>query len=275
MRIVFSDMDDTFLARDKSVPARNLALLDLLAERDIAFVPCTGRAYKAVSGRVLAHPATRYVVGSDGAVVTDVRHKGAPVTARLSELGKRRALELYRRVRDLPVTFDVFWGGDIYVSRRRYDLMRGFDVSEADRGMYYRYRTPVDLGTPQMIERLGGVERLTLYTPEADVRARAVAAIELDPTLHYTYSSAYNLEVLDAGTSKGTAVDWLLAHLGLPREASVGFGDSPNDLSMMSAVGRGVAVANAYPEVREAAADTAPWTCDEAAVARYLERLLA
>jgi Cof subfamily protein (haloacid dehalogenase superfamily) len=274
VRIVFADMDDTFLARDKSVPERNLALLDLLAERGIAFVPCTGRPYRAVSERVLAHPATAYVVGSDGAAVTDVRRKGSPRTARLSALGKPRALALYERVRELPVTFDVFWGGHIYVSRERYDLMRGFDVTEADRAMYYRYRTPVDQDTPQLVEGLGGVERLTLYTPTVDVRAQAIAAIEADPTLHYTYSSPYNLEVMDANTSKGAAVGWLLAHLGIPREASVGFGDSPNDLPMMEAVGRGVAVANAYPEVRQAASDTAPWTCDEAAVARYMERLL-
>ncbi|MGN0076559.1 MAG: HAD family hydrolase [Parafannyhessea sp.] len=274
VRIVFADMDDTFLARDKSVPERNLALLDLLAEWGIVFVPCTGRPFGAVSERVLAHPATAYVVGSDGAAVTDVREKGTPRTAHLSALGKPRALALYDRVHELPVTFDVFWGGSIYVSRDRYDLMRGFDVTEYDRTMYYRYRTPVDKPTPALVEGLGGVERLTLYTPSPDVRAQAIAAIEADPTLHYTYSSAYNLEVMDANTSKGAAVGWLLAHLGIPREASVGFGDSPNDLPMMEAVGTGVAVANAYPEVRQAAADTAPWTCDEAAVARYMERLL-
>ena len=43
---------------------------------------------------------------------------------------------------------------------------------------------------------------------------------------------------------------------------------------MLAAVGDGVAVANAYPEAKAAATHVAPWTCDESAVARYLEPLL-
>ena len=272
--IVFADMDDTFLATDKTVPAGNLALLDLMGERGVPFVPCTGRVWSAVAGQVLAHAATRYAVASDGAVVMDVRDVNNPRRLHLSALGRERALALYERVRELPVTFDAFWDGKIYVSRRRFELMRGFDIPPYDRDMYLRYRTPMDMSTPRLLQSLPNVERITIFTGEDDVRARAIEAVAEDPTLHYTYSSARNLEVMDADTSKGAAVRWLCDRLGIPRAQSVGFGDSPNDLSMLVAVGDGVAVANAYPEAKAAAAHVAQWTCDESAVARYLEPLL-
>lgn len=272
--IVFADMDDTFLARDKTVPAGNLALLDRMGKRGVPFVPCTGRVWSAVSGQVLGHAATRYVVASDGAVVMDVRDAGNPRRLHLSALGRERALSLYERVRGLPVTFDAFWDGKVYVSRRRFELMRGFDVSPFDRDVYLRFRTPVDMSTTQLLEGLPSVERLTIFTGADDVRARAIKAVAADPTLHYTYSSARNLEVMDAKTSKGAAVRWLCDHLGIPRAQSVGFGDSPNDLTMLAAVGDGVAVADAYPEAKAAATHVAPWTCDESAVARYLGPLL-
>lgn len=272
--IVFADMDDTFLATDKTVPAGNLALLDLMGERGVPFVPCTGRVWSAVAGQVLAHAATRYVVASDGAVVMDVQDAESPRRLHLSALGRERALALYERVRELPVTFDAFWDGKIYVSRRRFELMRGFDIPPYDRDMYLRYRTPMDMSTPRLLQSLPNVERITIFTGEDDVRARAIEAVAEDPTLHYTYSSARNLEVMDADTSKGAAVRWLCDRLGIPRAQSVGFGDSPNDLSMLAAVGDGVAVANAYPEAKAAAAHVAQWTCDESAVARYLEPLL-
>lgn len=272
--IVFADMDDTFLARDKTVPAGNLALLDRMGEKGVPFVPCTGRVWSAVSGQVLGHAATRYVVASDGAVVMDVRDAGNPRRLHLSALGRERALALYERVRGLPVTFDAFWDGKVYVSRRRFELMRGFDVSPFDRDMYLRFRTPVDMSTTQLLEGLPSVERLTIFTGADDVRARAIKAVAADPTLHYTYSSARNLEVMDAKTSKGAAVRWLCDHLGIPRAQSVGFGDSPNDLTMLAAVGDGVAVADAYPEAKDAATHVTPWTCDESAVARYLGPLL-
>ena len=272
--IVFADMDDTFLATDKTVPAGNLALLDLMGERGVPFVPCTGRVWSAVAGQVLAHAATRYAVASDGAVVMDVRDVNNPRRLHLSALGRERALALYERVRELPVTFDAFWDGKIYVSRRRFELMRGFDIPPYDRDMYLRYRTPMDMSTPRLLQSLPNVERITIFTGEDDVRARAIEAVAEDPTLHYTYSSARNLEVMGADTSKGAAVRWLCDRLGIPRAQSVGFGDSPNDLSMLVAVGDGVAVANAYPEAKAAAAHVAQWTCDESAVARYLEPLL-
>lgn len=272
--IVFADMDDTFLATDKTVPAGNLALLDLMGEKGVPFVPCTGRVWSSVAGQVLAHAATRYAVASDGAVVMDVRDVNNPRCLHLSALGRERALALYERVRELPVTFDAFWDGKIYVSRRRFELMRGFDIPPYDRDMYLRYRTPMDMSTPRLLQSLPNVERITIFTGEDDVRARAIEAVAEDPTLHYTYSSARNLEVMDADTSKGAAVRWLCDRLGIPRAQSVGFGDSPNDLSMLAAVGDGVAVANAYPEAKAAAAHVAQWTCDESAVARYLEPLL-
>lgn len=272
--IVFADMDDTFLARDKTVPAGNLALLDRMGEKGVPFVPCTGRVWSAVSGQVLGHAATCYVVASDGAVVMDVRDMRSPRRLHLSALGRERALALYERVRELPVTFDAFWDGKIYVSRRRFELMRGFDIPPYDRDMYLRYRTPMDMTTPQLLESLPNVERLTIFTGTDDVRARAIEAVAADSTLHYTYSSARNLEVMDKGTSKGAAVRWLCDYLGIPRAQSVGFGDSPNDLTMLVAVGDGVAVANAYPEAKAAATHVAPWTCDESAPARYLGPLL-
>jgi hydroxymethylpyrimidine pyrophosphatase-like HAD family hydrolase len=230
--------------------------------------------WSAVAGQVLAHAATRYVVASDGAVVMDVQDAESPRRLHLSALGRERSLALYERVRELPVTFDAFWDGKIYVSRRRFELMRGFDIPPYDRDVYLCYRTPVDMSTPRLLESLPNVERLTIFTGDDDARACAIEAVAADPTLHYTYSGARNLEVMDAGTSKGTAVRWLCDHLGIPRVQSVGFGDSPNDLTMLAAVGDGVAVANAYPEAKAAATHVAPWTCDESAVARYLEPLL-
>ena len=152
--------------------------------------------------------------------------------------------------------------------------MRGFDIPPYDRDVYLCYRTPVDMSTPRLLQSLPNVERITIFTGKDDARACAIEAVAEDPTLHYTYSGARNLEVMDADTSKGAAVRWLCDRLGIPRAQSVGFGDSPNDLSMLAAVGDGVAVANAYPEAKAAAAHVARWTCDESAVARYLEPLL-
>lgn len=275
--IVFSDLDDTFLSTDKSVPRENLELLDCLAERNIPFVPCTGRTWTGLPDELLAHPATRYAITSDGAVVMEFDHGADGPRARriyLSAMGKDRVLALYDRLRDVECTFDVFWDGHVYVERARYELLGSFGIKPYDLSVIRRLRTPVDERTPDLLARLDGVERLSIYWGDPALADVIVGAVEEDQSLHHTCSSTQNLEIMDVGTSKGTALTWLCAHLGIPVEESVGFGDSPNDLSMIEAVGDGVAMANAFDEVKLVADHVTDADNDHGGVMRYLKDVL-
>ncbi|MGH8245066.1 MAG: HAD-IIB family hydrolase, partial [Gammaproteobacteria bacterium] len=67
------------------------------------------------------------------------------------------------------------------------------------------------------------------------------------------YSSARDLDVLPANTSKGGALEWLCRHLGVPLEKVLVAGDSGNDASMFLLPGvQGIVVENAQPELIEA-----------------------
>ena len=73
VRLVFIDMDDTFVAPDKTIPRDNLRILDVAAERGVQFVPCTGRSLQGVPRELLAHPSVCHAVCGGGALVYDVR----------------------------------------------------------------------------------------------------------------------------------------------------------------------------------------------------------
>ena len=115
--IVFCDLDDTFLSSGKHLLPRNMAALDLLAERGIAFVPCTGRGLNAIEvyPELAAHPAVRYAITSSGAVVYDMPSR---TVIHSCTVGHERALDLYERVKDLDVSFDVFADGRTFAVRR-------------------------------------------------------------------------------------------------------------------------------------------------------------
>jgi hydroxymethylpyrimidine pyrophosphatase-like HAD family hydrolase len=80
------------------------------------------------------------------------------------------------------------------------------------------------------------------------------------------------LEFSAPGVSKAMALEHLAAELGVPAEVVIAFGDMPNDIPMLAWAGRGVAVANAHPDVL-AMADDICGPCDEDGVARYLSKL--
>lgn len=270
--MVFADMDGTFLATDKSVPPENVRALDRLADADIPFVPCTGRSVKGVPPSLLAHPATRYAVGSNGAVVFDV---AAQVPLRVAAMDKERVLALFELVSawDLACTFDVFADGEIYAERVRYDAMGSFGIDEPTLAMLRRIRQPVDESVAQILGRVQQVEKVTCFwCGERDCAGLAEAICTVGG-LSSAHGHPKNFEMQAEGVSKGSALVWLCAHAGREAATTVAFGDEANDVSLLQAAGTGVAMANATPEVLRAA-DVVTGSNDEGGVAQYLERLL-
>lgn len=269
--LVLSDLDDSFLARDKSVPAQNLEALDLMAQRGVTFVPCTGRPVAGVPQALMDHPATRLAVGSNGGVIVD---------ARMGEVLHRSTMScevvraIYERVRHLDVTFDIFVPGHVYAERRRFDAMLGFGIDEANLRTIRSIREPREATVPEMLREATGVEKVTMYWATERDRDEAYEALASFAEVEPTTSHPRNIEFMATGTSKGSALVWICRHLGIEVARSVAFGDSANDIPMLEAAGTGVAVGNA-DERTKAAADRVCATCDEGGVGSFLQVLLA
>ena len=80
----------------------------------------------------------------------------------------------------------------------------------------------------------------------AAVGARLAAA---GVAARVVYSSARDLDVLPAAADKGNAAAFLAVYWGVPPERVIVAGDSGNDAAMFRDAFRGVAVANALPEL--------------------------
>ena len=63
------------------------------------------------------------------------------------------------------------------------------------------------------------------------------------------------VDIIPASGGKGIGVEKILAHFGLDRRQAMAFGDGNNDLEMIRAVGTGVAMGNASPELKAASND--------------------
>ena len=82
------------------------------------------------------------------------------------------------------------------------------------------------------------------------------------------------LEVIRAGVSKWAALRRYAGGVGIPEEAICAVGDALNDLPMIRGAGFGVAMGNAHPAVKAAAA----WTTgrnDEDGLVTLIDRLMA
>ncbi len=269
--IVCADMDGTFLATNKDVPTRNLQALDLLARLGIPFVPCTGRPVSAVPTELLEHPATRFAVGSNGSVVYDVARRK---NLRVVGMDKPRVLTLYERVRDIEATFDIFADGSVYSERARYDAMGSYGIDEPSLAVLRRVRRPVDMDVPAIVERAVKVDKVTCFWHRPQDRDALATAIAELGGFSCAHGHPKNFELQAEGVNKGSAIEWLCDHEGYDVRHAIAFGDEANDLPMLTAVGDGVAMANATPEVLRAA-DHVTCSNDEDGIAQYLFELLS
>ena len=107
----------------------------------------------------------------------------------------------------------------------------------------------------------------------ANMDERAAAWKELSELkeLELVGSLSYNIEINAAGVNKGTALVALGKMLGIPRESIMACGDGDNDVHLLREVGFGVAMANAQPQVKEAA-DYITASNDEDGVACAIEK---
>lgn len=87
-----------------------------------------------------------------------------------------------------------------------------------------------------------------------------------------TMSGPGTVELQPCGVTKATGLALAAAHLGLTPAATIAFGDMPNDIPMFDWAARGVAMANAHPELK-AVADEVTLSNEDDGIAVVLERL--
>lgn len=111
------------------------------------------------------------------------------------------------------------------------------------------------------------VTKLTVYGPIPETILLYVEE-HLDIIHHGHYE-----EVVPKGCSKANGIRRVLEALDLPREQSMGFGDSMNDYDMINYVGIGVAMGNADDRIK-AIADRVTAPFDQGGIAQVLKEYL-
>lgn len=249
---VFLDVDGTTLDVE---PYASGAVVEAAARASAAGVQvgfATGRLPRgldAVRGQLAgaAHgrPGGADVVHNGAAVVADGR-----VLARWP-LPAAAARDLVRWCVREGVYAELYSGASMFVTDRRPEAHVGWaEVSGEPDGD----ATELLTGAGARLE----VDKATLDVFEVHRTAEVTAVLE-GLGLHVEDSTAPFLPgvpVLNAtapGVTKGSALRWWAQRTGTPLSRVVAVGDGQNDLSMLAAVGTGVAMGQAGADVRAAA----------------------
>lgn len=270
VKLVFSDLDDTFLNAEKAVTPLNARALDLLAECGVQFVPCSGRNVNMLPAELLDHPAVKYAVCGNGALIVDAKTKEVLCE---KDIPKETVLRLYEALKHLAITFDVFADGCVYAEAERFPYVDEVELTPGSLATIKNGRTVYDGTTDELLKHCGDVCRINIFYHNEAERDACWEVIDADPGLTRSSSLACNIEVTRVDAHKGASIEWLCDRLNVAVADTVAFGDNNNDVSMIATAGDGVAMENALPEVK-AVADHICGSAEESGVGEYLLALL-
>ena len=269
IKLILLDLDGTLLTGDKQISPANYDALRRCAESGVHIVPSTGRFYGGMPQVVRDLPFVRYVVAVNGAQICDVKEDRV---LRREEIDLETAFRVFDELDRLPVIYDCYMGDFGYDYVEMYERVDEFISDPRVNAMVKGTRRPVPDLRSLLREQGRPIQKIQMFFKDMDRRAVELERLPgLFPELVVTSSIANNIEINAKNASKGEALRFLCCHLGLDVSESMAFGDSSNDLSMITAAGVGVAMANADRMLLDAA-DYDTDTNDNDGVAKAIAR---
>ena len=263
-RLIATDLDGTVLRSDGSVSERTVAALRAAESSGSMVVVATGRPPRWMRPVADALGHTGLAVCSNGAVVYD--------------LHTDEVLE------HTPISRDVVLAVAAAVRAAVREVTFAIETRDAGFGREASYPVAPDVDLEPDGMRVGSLDELVsddvikLLVRHADLDPRGLLAAASEVAgelLELTYSSRSGLlEISAIGVTKAASLARIADRQGIRAEDAVAFGDMPNDLPMLAWAGRGYAMANAHPDVLDAAEHLAP-SNDDDGVAQIVENLLA
>ena len=239
IRIVFSDIDGTFLTNDHRVTEHTQQAVKELLAKDIPFVLVSARMPEAI------YPITRNI----GVTIPIISYSGGLVLTAEEQVLYSKALteaDCRRVLADIDehwpeVTVNYYAGRHWYVRCIDSRVQLEMDITSAQ----------AEIADFASLMAEGVLPNKILIMADPPVCEEMEKKLgERFPELNVVRSAPMLLEIMDRSVSKATGIEVMLKHFGLTAEEVIAFGDNYNDTEMLQYVGCGVAMGNAPEPIR-------------------------
>ena len=268
IKMIGLDLDGTLLNTKKELTDHTRRVLAEAIDAGILVLMATGRPFTGIPEELRTFPGIHYALTSNGARVLDTDHNKILIEQLLPLESARKALHIFEKYDTLS---EIYFDGQGYADAAKLDNVGKY---HHDPNMWNYVRT-TRIAVPDIWDVIAkenrNMDKVQALFANMDERAAAWRELSELKELELVGSLSYNIEINAAGVNKGTALVALGEMLGIPRESIMACGDGDNDVHLLQEVGFGVAMANAQPQVKEAA-DHITASNDEDGVARAIEK---
>ena len=265
IRLLALDLDDTLLRSDLTISYRTRNAIKRTESVGITVVLASARAPAALDrfARHLGmHKRPGYIISNNGALIQE---SGSGKTVHETRISPEIALVVCDLADAEGFPVQLYEDDIMYVSRHNEYTAYDQRITGLRQVVVENFRAMVGQGCfklhipgdPQLLSHLENLLRVYLGN---------------DITLFTT--RPYFLEILPAGTNKGTALARIAQIQGIDPEACMAIGDSMNDETMIRWAGFGVAMINGDERIKSVARLVTDHSNDDEGVAEIIDTYL-
>lgn len=248
-KLIVTDMDGTVLGGNHKITEENMRALKEADERGVKVVFATGRFHDSAKEHVTFLEEVMPIVSSNGAII---KHPITNEVLYCNSIDKDISLKIVETLDNLDLSYQIYTDNEIlqkYKTEEEKIKMQDFikNTFSDKTEIVFKKDLKKDIKDLNILKfNVVDFER-PLLMKEARKEVEKIEGLEV------TSSWNDNVEIMNAGSSKGSAVKFLCELLNIDKEEIIAFGDNYNDISMLEYVGMGVAMGNAEEDVKKIA----------------------
>ena len=261
MTLVVCDVDGTLVDKEKKLTDATVAAVARLAEAGVGFTIISARPMSGMMPIAARLALDGPMAAFNGGLV--FRRDGS--IAEHHTISQEVARGVFEVVGDAAVDRWVFAGDRWYAS--------------TDRGVHVEHERLASNQAPvvrdDFADLLDRADKITFVSDDVALLAGLAeqAKARFGEAATIVQSQTYYLDVTARAANKGDGVVALAKALDVPLAKTIAIGDQANDLAMFARAGRSIAMGNATPEVKAAAADVTTAN-DHDGVAHAIDRFI-
>ena len=271
IKLAATDLDGTLISSNGEISNENFEAMKNAMNNGLYVVPTTGRSFYEMPESLREKKTYTHCICSNGAVIFD--RDGKEIWK--STFSKAETMELFSILSKYDTMIEVYTKGTPVTEKSK--LTKESYIHYRVEENYHDVLTATRKGTENLesflTENDEGAEMFNIFFSDADERKEAFERIGKLNNVELTTSMESNMEILQRSVNKGSSLTMLCEKLNVKKEEVMAMGDSRNDLTLLSAAGTALAVANACDDLKQVA-DEVICSCDESAMAYALSRFV-
>ncbi len=281
IKLVASDLDGTIIDRNNNISEKNFKAIDKLHEKNIDFAICTGKSY-SVSQKVCKQFNANFGIFGNGTQIIDFR-TGKELLR--NTLSKEDLLFCSTLAKRYNFHIHLYTDNEIITEELKYMDLRNFLLRNKNSTEGLKFKIVDDI--------IGYIERNPIEVFSAVVSTESAmlpsfeSLLSVNKNIVYTYISKRGkyrdttinkdyeyLNISPLHINKNEALNFLATHLEIAKKDMLAIGDNVNDLEMVKEAGIGVAVHDAYDDLKNVAKYVTNASATEGAFAEAIEKFI-